>query len=163
MGGYLATAAWGRFGREAETGEPLSVEAPASIDGESNLEIRGPDGSAGLVELDAQSTPPRLRSRAARQPGLYTFMVEGEPWAQLAVNPPRSESLRKFLEADEFRSLVFGPDTRGVRGIEGEDVSEAITRARSGRPIHRLFFLLAGIFLVAESLLGRRVAIVPER
>ena len=54
-------------------------------------------------------------------------------------------------------------EARGVRALEGEEVGEALARARSGRPVHRLFLILAGMLLVAESLLGRRVALVPER
>lgn len=163
LSGYLATAAWGRFGRQAEVGEALSVEAPVEGAADASLEIRHPDGRLGLVELDAQAAPPRLRSRAAERPGLYSFLVDGEVWAQLAVNVPRDESRREFLDADAFRDGLFGEETRAVRGLEGDELGDALARARQGRPIHRFFLILAGLFLVAESLLGRRVSLARER
>jgi len=96
------------------------------------------------------------------QPGLYEVQIDGSAWAQFAANVPSSESERRFTAPEDFSRDVFGPSARGVRALKGEDVAQDLQRARTGRPIHRLFLLLAGLLLLAESLLGRRVSLGSE-
>ena len=161
--GYLATAAWSRFGRGVEVGQLLTVAAPGRVSAASLLQLRGPGGKLWPVELDAQSLPPRLRGARASEPGLFTFLVDGQEWARVAANVPRSESLRKFNDPKEFKEAVFGRQAKAVRALQGEEVEKALVTARRGRPLHRWFLLLAGLFLIAESLLGRRISALGEK
>ncbi|HKI83253.1 MAG TPA: hypothetical protein VKA63_02865, partial [Candidatus Krumholzibacteria bacterium] len=159
---YLATAAGGGLHREVEVGQALSCEAPGGLKAESRVELRTPDERLVPVEIDATAAPPRLRFGVIEQPGLYEVLIEGAAWAQFAANVPSAESERKFSTGEDFIHENFGSSARGVRALKGEDVAQDLQRARTGRPIHRLFLLLAGLFLLAESLLGRRVSLGGE-
>jgi hypothetical protein len=160
---YLATAAGGGLHREIEVGQELSCEAPAGLDAESRVELRTPAAQSRPVEVDATAAPPRLRFGVIDAPGLYTITVDDSAWAQFAANVPAVESERTFTAPEEFTRAVFGGAARGVRALQGENVAQDLQRARTGRPVHRLFLLLAGLFLLVESLLGRRVSLGGER
>jgi len=159
---YLATTAGGALHREVEVGHELSCEAPGGLKAESRVELRTPNAQLLPVEIDATAAPPRLRLGMIAQPGLYEVQIDGSAWAQFAANVPSSESERRFTAPEDFSRAVFGPSARGVRALKGEDVAQDLQRARTGRPIHRLFLLLAGLLLLAESLLGRRVSLGSE-
>ena len=160
---YLATAAGGGLHRDIEVGQSLSCEAPGGLKAETTVQLRTPTEETQTVEVDATAAPPRLRFGVIADPGLYTVLLDGSPWAQFAANVPAAESVRKFYEPADFTREVFGEGARGVRSLEGEDVAQDLQQARTGRPVHRLFLLLAGLFLLAESLLGRRVSLAGRR
>jgi hypothetical protein len=157
LAGYLATAGWSRYGRQAEVGSSLAAEAPPGMNPGAVLEVRLPDGATVPATLNATVTPPRLELALAEVPGAYTFLVDHKPWALCAVNVPGSESVRRFQEPEAFRKQYGGGDAARVTALAGDSAAEAVRQARRGYGIHRWLLALAGILLVIESLVARRV------
>ncbi len=154
--GYLATAGWGRFGRHYEVGAQLVVEAPDAASAEAQVQVRRPDGTVAVATIDASTTPARLEWDGADRPGVYSFEVDGETWSQCAVNVSTSESIRQFERAEDFGDR-FTSGTARFRALEGDSTVDSLRDARQGKGIHQLFLMLAGILLVVESLVSRRV------
>lgn len=156
--GYLATAGWGRFAREFSVGDRVSVEAPEGAGAESRFTLVSPTGDRIAAELDAGAQPARVRVARVRQPGLYAFESGGEVFATVAVNVDRAESRRQWWSADRFAE-VFGAEESALKfaSLSGGTVADALATARQGRPLHPLLLWLAGILMVVESLLARRL------
>lgn len=156
--GYLATAGWGRFGRHFEVGATLVAEAPADASPSSVYLVERPDGEVRAATLDGSVTPARVEWDGADVPGVYGFLRDGERWALCAVNVPASESSRAFESAQEFRARFGDEAASRLRALTGDSTADAVREARSGRGIHRLFLAIAGLLLVIESFISRRVA-----
>jgi hypothetical protein len=156
--GYLATAGWGRFGRQFDVGSKLVVEAPNDATPATAYHVRVPGGELQPASLDASATPARVEFEGAEVPGIYAFLRDGEPWALCAVNVPAAESNRTFQTAEAFRGQFGEAAISRLRALSGDATGEAVREARSGRGIHRLFLAIAGLLLVVESFLSRRVA-----
>lgn len=159
--GYLATAGWGRFDRDFEVGDTPVVEVRGAIDSEAQWTVVAPDGMRSAAELDASTRPARLSAPVAEAPGLLRFERDGRSIGTVAVNVARSESRRVWWSPELFRDR-FEPE-EGVRftNLSGGSTDEAVQAARRGRPIHLWFLIAAGLLLVAESLLSRRVGPAP--
>jgi hypothetical protein len=156
--GYLATAGWGRFAREFLVGERVSVEAPDGANNDTDFFLVSSTGERRAAILDASAQPARVRVDAVAQPGLYRFEADGEVIATVAVNVDRSESRREWWTPDAF-AAVFGTEDAPLRfaSLDGDVIAEALATARQGRPLHPLLLWLAGILMVIESFLARRV------
>ncbi len=161
MTGYLATAGWGRFDRHFAVGESPVIEVADVSDASARWTVVGPDRDRVPAELDASTRPARLHGPEAEMPGLYRFEKDGRSLGTVAVNVSRSESRRQWWEPDGFAEL-FEPDT-GLRFavLEGAATEEAVRAARRGQPIHHWFLIAAGLLLVAEGLLARRLGPAP--
>ena len=159
--GYLATAGWGRFDRHFLVGARPLIEVAATADPATRWTAVMPGGQRVAATLDASTRPARLSAPIAEGPGLISFERDGEPIGTVAVNVDRAESERSWWTAADVRER-FQPD-QGLRFVElaGASTEEAVQAARSGRPIHMWFLALAGLFLVAESLLSRRLGPAP--
>ena len=161
LAGYLATAGWGRFGRQFAVGEQISIAAPAGAAAVDRYEVVLPDGARRTATLDESVTPARVSFGPATAPGLHSFERDGLAIGMVAVNVPVSESASTRMDLDEFRK-TFGSNTKvAFRSLEGESTSEAVQGARHGVPMHRWFLALAGLLLVIESLISRRVGPAP--
>ncbi|RKZ09816.1 hypothetical protein DRQ32_07785 [bacterium] len=156
--GYLATAGWGRFGREFSVGERLSVEAPDDVSSESAFALVAGDGRRWPATLDASAQPARVRVEAVARAGLYDFEADGRRFATIAVNVDRAESRREWFTPERFGE-VYADEDSPLRflGLQGENVGEALRTAREGRPLHPLLLWMAGILMVIESFIARRV------
>jgi hypothetical protein len=161
--GYLATAGWGRFAREFAVGDRVSVEAPDGATADVDFDLVSKEGARMPAELDAGTQPARVRVESVRAPGLYIFEAEGIPFATVAVNVDRAESARDWWAPERF-SRVFGADESPLRfaSLSGGSVADALATARQGRPLHPLLLWLAGILMVIESFLARRLGPVRE-
>lgn len=159
--GYLATAGWGRFGREFMVGQRLVIEAPEGSTASTWSRI-APDGRSSEAMLDASKLPARLDGGVAEQPGLHRFTRSGEVIATVAVNVARSESDRRWWAPEEL-AAQFRTASRRVNftALEGLSTADAVRDARSGRGIHRWFLVIAGLLLVLESLIARRIGPTP--
>jgi hypothetical protein len=162
--GYLATAGWGRFGREFSVGDRVSVEAPEGARAETGFDFVAADGERRPAELDATAQPARVRVPAVAVPGLYRFEADGVAFATVAVNVDRAESRREWWSADRFAD-VFGSPESVLRfaSLSGGSVGEALATVRQGRPLHPLLLWLAGILMVVESFLARRLGPAQPR
>jgi hypothetical protein len=156
--GYLATAGWGRFAREFLVGERVSVEAPDGANNDTEFYLVSSTGERRPAILDASAQPARVRIEAVAEPGLYRFEADGEVIATVAVNVDRSESRREWWTPDAF-AAVFGAEDSALRfaSLEGDVVADALATARQGRPLHPLLLWLAGILMVIESFVARRL------
>lgn len=92
-----------------------------------------------------------------REAGLYSIFLNDKPLSGLAFNYPRTESelacmkegsIRKILEQQEIRSFVFLP-------TDHPSMAKEIHEAVQGKPLWKLFLLLALLFLGAEIALIR--------
>lgn len=155
--GYLATAGWSRYGRHAEVGAMLAVEAPPGLKPGAALEVVLPDGGSLPATLNAAVTPPRLELPAAEQPGIYTFRADGIPWALCAVNVPAAESRREFEDPEVLRAALGDQISGRTTALQGGSAADAARQARSGYAIHHWFLILAGLLMVVESIVSRRV------
>ena len=156
--GYLATAGWGRFGRQFGAGDEVGVQAPAEATAATAFTRIAPDGTEHPAQLDASVLPARVRAGRVGTPGIHRFAADGEVFAKVAVNVPRAESERRFWSPAEM-SEALGGDAGAVHwsALEGESIAQALTDARVGKGIHRWFLMLAGLLLVVEGLVARRV------
>lgn len=161
MTGYLATEGWGRFERAFEVGQTPVIEVRDLVEGDAQWTVVDGEGRRRPATLDASTQPARLSAPVAESPGLLRFERDGRAIGTVAVNVARSESRRVWWSPDFFRSQ-FEPDT-GIRftSLEGGSTDEAVQAARRGRPIHLWFLVAAGLLLVAESLIARRVGPTP--
>ena len=155
--GYLATAGWGRFGSHFEVGQTLVMAAPEGVLASDRIELSTPDGRIATAILDESASLPRVEFDAADVPGIYEFEHEGRPWAVVAVNSPGSESRREFFDANGLRDALGESGNASYLALEGESTGVAVREARKGIAIHRWFLVLAGILLMIESLLSRRI------
>ena len=105
----------------------------------------------------------RVRVEAIRAPGLYAFEAGGIQFAKVAVNVERAESIREWWTTERF-ARVFGAGESPLRfsSLSGGSVADALATARQGRPLHPLLLWLAGILMVIESFLARRLGPVRE-
>jgi 1,2-phenylacetyl-CoA epoxidase PaaB subunit len=156
--GYLATTGWGRFAREFNVGDRVIVEAPEGVRAETRFDLVSAEGERRPAEMDASSQPARVRVESVQAPGLYVFVADGVAFATVAVNVDRAESRRAWWTADRFAE-VFGGEDSSLRfaSLSGGTVGEALATARQGRPLHPLLLWLAGILMVVESFLARRL------
>lgn len=158
LAGYLATAGWSRFGRQFDSGMPVSVEAPAGAAAEEGWALVAEAGDELPARLDASVNPPRVRAEADPEPGLYRFTRGGEAFATVAVNVPVSESVRDFPGSAWLEQAIGDESPLRLRRLRGEEPGQAMVEARRGVPVHQWFFLAAFLLMVAESLLSRRIA-----
>jgi hypothetical protein len=162
LAGYLATAGWGQLSREFQVGQRLLIEAPDAV-ASATWSVLGPDGRSRDAVLDASKVPVRLDGGVSEQPGLYRFMRSGDVFATVAANVARSESERRWWSPRDFAEQFRTGSRRVVfAALEGQTAAEAVRAARSGTPVHRWFLVIAGILLVAESLLARRLGPTPS-
>lgn len=159
--GYLATAGWGRFDRHYRVGEAPVLELRGSVSADARYTVVDDEGTRRAATLDASTRPARLTAPTAETPGLLRFEQDGRTLGTVAVNVDRAESRRVWWSPVFFRDQ-FQPEA-GLRftSLEGGSTAEAVQAARRGRPIHLWFLMLAGLLLVAESLLSRRVGPAP--
>jgi hypothetical protein len=157
LAGYLATAGWGLFGRHFELGESVALAAPDGSLASDRFEIVDPLGERQEARLDASVAPARVRYDDAELPGIYSFERNGERWALAALNVPEAESNPLRLSAQAFRDEMGDSGNTRFRALEGDSARDALAGARQGMAIHRWFLALAGLLLIAESLLSRRV------
>ena len=159
--GYLATAGWGRFGREFVVGQRLVIEAPEGA-GSDSWSVVAPDGRSSSAMLDASKLPARLDGGVAEFPGLYRFTRGGDVIATVAVNVSRAESERRWWDPGELATQLRHPSSKvAFQALEGLSTADAVRDARSGRGIHRWFLVIAGVLLVIESLIARRLGPTP--
>lgn len=156
--GYLATAGWGRFAREFRVGERVSVEAPERINRDTTFALVDQDGDGVVATLDASVQPARVGVESVDQAGLYSFEADGQRFATVAVNVDRAESRRSWLSPDRFAELFGGADSPlRFASLDGGEVAAAVQTAREGRPLHPLLLWMAGLLMVLECFLARRV------
>jgi hypothetical protein len=158
LAGYLATAGWGRFGRHFELGESVALAAPDGSSATDQFDVVDPRGGRHSARLDASVAPARVQFEAAEVPGIYSFERDGERWALAALNVPESESNPLRLTAQAFRDGLGESGNARFRALEGESARDALRGARQGLAIHRWFLTLAGLLLIAEGLMSRRVS-----
>ena len=159
--GYLATAGWGRFDRHFAVGETPVLELRGQVEPDARYTVVDAENTRREATLDASTRPARPSAPVAERPGLLRFERDGRSLGTVAVNVERSESRRVWWSPDFFRDQ-FEPET-GLRftSLDGGSTDEAVQAARRGRPIHLWFLIAAGLLLVAESLLARRVGPAP--
>jgi hypothetical protein len=94
-----------------------------------------------------------LVSDPLERPGLYRVSQDGKPRATFAVNPDPRES---DLTARDAGALVAAfPAGRAQVVQPGADLARRVREARFGRELWGWFIVLALVFLVAESVIGR--------
>jgi len=161
LAGYLATAGWGRFGRHFEIGETVAMAAPGGTTAADRLEVVLPGGARRPARLDESVAPARVEFERAELPGIYRFEREGEPFGLAAVNVASAESEEERLSPDAFRERLGASGNARFRALEGDSTADAVREARQGVAVHRWFLAMAGLLLVLESLLSRRVGSSP--
>ena len=127
------------------------------LDHGSNTPAPLQPGILGTVELGD--------GEAAVSSGNYerSFEADGQRFATVAVNVDRRESVRRWWSPEQFGS-AFGGERSSLRfaSLRGAEVGDALATVRQGRPLHPLFLWLAGILMVVESLIARRLGPARE-
>jgi hypothetical protein len=115
--------------------------------------ITDEDGREIPSRLEAREGATRLVSDPLERPGLYRVSQDGKPRATFAVNPDPRES---DLTARDAGALVAAfPAGRAQVVQPGADLARRVREARFGRELWGWFIVLALVFLVAESVIGR--------
>ena len=95
-----------------------------------------------------------------REAGIYTLYRDEVPIAGLAFNYPRAESELAYLDLEEIKELLDRKKIQAVTSL-GEEESSTLTKKiqdlEKGRPVWKLFILLALLFLLAEIVIIRLV------
>ncbi len=115
--------------------------------------VVGEDGRDVAVSLTSGHGTPRVTTAPLEQPGLYRVLENGKLRSSFAVNPdPRESDMTPF---DEPKLLAGFPAGRASILRPGEDFARRVREARYGRELWPWFLMLALLFLIAESILGR--------
>ncbi len=85
-------------------------------------------------------------------PGIYSLKSGEKTLSLMAFNVDRAESSAETITTEEIAELL-GTDVRTI--TPGSDMKTSIKEARFGRELWKEFLLVALIFLIIESLLGR--------
>jgi len=125
-------------------------QAPAST---GTWRIEGEDGREVPAQLTAAGGATRLVSEPLERPGLYRVLQGGVLHTTFAVNPdPRESDLSSMSEAALLQAF---PPGRAQVVRPGEGLARRVREARYGRELWSWFVILALIFLIAETVIGR--------
>jgi len=87
-----------------------------------------------------------------REAGLYTICLGEKPLSGLAFNFPRNESNLTYMDPEAIREILERKEIRSLILLRANQPSMAkeIREAERGKPLWKLFLLLALLFLAAE-------------
>ena len=116
---------------------------------------------AGAEELEAPDGAVRVLSGATIdapvRPGVYFLRRAGGRAGALVVNPPPRESDLTRLAVQTLATRFRGRSVQAA--TDGEEWVRAVFDAHAARPLARIFFVIALVALLVESLLTRRAAV----
>jgi len=92
-----------------------------------------------------------------REAGLYTIFLDKTPLTGLAFNFPRNESDLTYLDSEKIREILKRKNIRSLIMLQDNQpsLSKEIQKAERGKPIWKVFILLALLFLGGEIALIR--------
>ncbi|MBN1198158.1 MAG: BatA and WFA domain-containing protein [Bacteroidales bacterium] len=140
------------------TNDPIEVPSD-TLQGEQIFKILKDDASIEIIP-EMRFVDGRMLLYPydqVREAGLYSILFEDKPLSGLAFNYPRtesdlhcihSESIHEILEQKEIRSAILLP-------AGSPSMAKEIREAEQGKPLWKLFLLLALLFLGAEIALIR--------
>ena len=141
------------LGRGTAAASLLPGERYSAPAGTGTWRIEDEKGREIPAEIVTAGGATRLLSAPLETPGLYRVLQGGAPRAAFAVNPDPAESdLDPVPVARIVRAFPFGRATVLEPGAEFE---RRVREARYGRELWSWFVILALVFLVAETILGR--------
>lgn len=157
---YLSAAEY--TGSEVVVGSPVNVALPGRYSGGGNFTIVDPTGTESFRQATMLPSGAILSMEALRQPGVYVIKTaDGRTVQTIGVNPPASESAIVQLSKSDLndRLVEFVPDKGQVEVLEQtRNVADAVTRARIGTELWKLFVILAILCALAEMVIAKTSA-----
>lgn len=137
--------------RQFKAGAPIVLELALS-DVPGDVVCLTPDGAELSVSQTVRAGRVEVRTRPAPVPGVYRFLIAGEPSREVAVHLDAREG-RLRARPPEVIAASLGDHVRVLTPGAG-----AVTRVledRQGREIWRELVVLALLLAIAETVIGR--------